>query len=86
MCDVHLIEMGRERRKALTHPCCYCGKAINGEGVYVWGRLDDGSPGLHGFTYHEDCVELMKYDTDDIDENDGCFSYGTPVESFEATL
>lgn len=81
MCDVHLIEMGRTRRNLLPYPCCYCGYEIKGAGIYVWGRLDNGSPGVHGFAYHDDCVNLVMYDTDDIEENDGCFSYGTPVET-----
>lgn len=81
MCDVHLVETSRQTClvKAGT-ACCYCGAAICGEGVVIEGNLDDGFPGLHRFMYHEDCAWDMEHDLDEIDEHDGCFSYGTAVE------
>ncbi|WP_147283016.1 hypothetical protein [Pseudorhodoferax soli] len=81
MCDVHLVETSRLtcQVKAGT-ACCYCGEKIAGEGVVIEGHLDDGSPGLHRFAYHEDCAWDMEHDLEEIDEHHGCFSYGTPFE------
>jgi hypothetical protein len=58
---------------------------VTGEEVVVKGHLDDGSPGLHRFVYHGDCAWDMEYDLDEIDENDGCFSYGAATEIIHAT-
>lgn len=56
---------------------------MTGEAVVVEGHLDNGSPGLHRFVYHEDCA--WEHDLDAIDENDGCFSYGAATEIIHAT-
>jgi hypothetical protein len=87
MCDVHLIETHRETRPAKAGTmCCYCSKKICGDGVVVEGHLDDGSPGLHRFAYHDDCAWDMEHDLDEIDAHDGCFSYGTAVEVIPAPM
>lgn len=80
MCDVHLIEQGREVRNLSAYRCCYCGEPIPGQGTWVWGTLDDGTPGVFSFAYHTDCAEDMEWDAEAIEEGDGCFSYGSPVE------
>lgn len=81
MCDVHLVETARHTSRDLKGAvCCYCGAVIIGEGTVIEGHLDDGSPGLHRFMYHDDCAWDMEHDHDEI-EYDGCFSYGTAVES-----
>ncbi|WP_229883187.1 hypothetical protein, partial [Pseudorhodoferax aquiterrae] len=81
LCDVHLVETSRHTSlELLGASCCYCGAVITGEGTVIEGHLDDGSPGLHRFVYHDDCAWDMEHDLDEIDEHDGCFSYGTAVE------
>jgi hypothetical protein len=81
MCDVHLIETSRFSRDTPEDTrCCYCGERIRGQGVYVEGHLDDGSPGLYRFIYHEDCAWDMEHDLDEIEAHEGCFSYGEPVD------
>lgn len=81
MCDVHLVETSRQtcHAKAGT-ACCYYGAKLAGEAVAIEVHLDDGSPGLHRFVYHEDCAWDMEHDLDEIAENDGCFSYGAATE------
>jgi hypothetical protein len=84
MCDVHLIKTLRETRHVKAGAtCCYCGEKIAGEGVVVEGHLDDGSPGLYRFAYHDDCAWDMEHDLDEIDAHDGCFSYGMAVEMIQ---
>ena len=83
MCDVHLVETRRESLwsdEGIT--CCYCQYVIEASAVRIEGTLDDGSPGTHVFMYHEDCVWDMEHDLSE--ENDGCFSYGTPLETTPA--
>lgn len=82
MCDVHLIEQGREEvRLSLANfkVCSHCDHPVVGRAVRLWGVLDDKSPGTYEFFYHPDCVVDMEFDRDEIAKNDGCFSYGTPA-------
>ena len=86
MCDVHLVEASRQTCHVKEGTaCCYCGAKVSGEAVVIEGPLDDGSPGLHRFVYHEECVWDMEHDLDEIDEHDGCFSYGTATEIIHST-
>ena len=81
MCDVHLVETSRRLCRVSAGAICgYCGGAIEDEGLFIEGHLDDGSAGLHRFVYHEDCAWDMEHDLDEIDAHDGCFSYGEAVE------
>lgn len=77
MCDVHLIESGRESIAHWSGSCSYCCNPINGPAAIVRGTLDDGSPGIVELHYHPDCLDGFEYEG--IDDNDGCFSYGTPT-------
>lgn len=87
MCLVHLIETSRATRPVAARvPCCYCGALIANEGVFIEGRLDDGSPGLHRFVYHDECVWDMEHDLDEINAHDGCFSYGAAHEVLNTPL
>ena len=80
MCNIHLVETSRALRLAPPHlRCCFCDATIHGEALYVEGHLDDGSPGLYRFAYHEDCAWDMEHDDMAIDAHDGCFNYGTPL-------
>lgn len=89
MCDVHLIEISRAIRKvddaAGLDPCCYCSAPVQGEAVFIEGHLDDGSPGRYRFIYHSDCIWDMEHDLDEIDRNEGCFSYGSAIEVVDST-
>ncbi len=79
MCDVHLLETARQTVLSLSAKCCYCGQQIEGPGVLIKGVLDDGTPGELQFVYHEDCAFDMEFDFEEIEGNDGCFSYGAPA-------
>jgi hypothetical protein len=81
MCDVHLIEHSRKPREFSGMACSYCGEHIIGKGILVSGSLDDGTPGVYEFAYHDDCVFDMEFDQAEIASNDGCFSYGRPLPS-----
>ena len=76
MCDVHLVETSRRRLAHWRGPCSFCERKVDGAADVVVGHLDDGSPGTLEFHYHPDCLDVIEYD--DVDENDGCFSYGVP--------
>lgn len=80
MCDVHLDELERLSVR-MTGLCCYCGEALSDveDSTLIRGSLDDGTPGVFEFVYHAECVFWMEFDTDEIDANEGCFSYGTPI-------
>lgn len=86
MCEVHLIESKRERCESICAACAYCEASISGPGIRVEGCLDDGSPGILEFFYHEDCALFMEYDQDEIAENDGCFSYGSPSRVIDGSI
>jgi len=80
MCDVHLVETSRTTCPAPAGlRCSYCGEPLRGPCVLVEGHLDDGSPGLYRFAYHEDCAWDVEHDDEAIDANEGCFDYGTPL-------
>lgn len=75
MCGVHLIEQGRETRQFTGENCCSCEGPIDGIGILVWGKLDDGTHGTYTFYYHSACADGLEYD----EGEDGCFTYGSPV-------
>lgn len=80
MCDVHLVETARKTGPVPSGTaCCYFGASIEGDGVIVEGQLEDGSPGLYRFIYHDDCAWDMEHDDDQIDAHDDCFNHGVPV-------
>lgn len=79
MCDVRLLETARQALPFLSARCSYCEQQIEGRGVLVKGVLDDGSPGELQFAYHDDCVVDMEFDFEEIEANEGCFSYGAPM-------
>ena len=78
MCEAHLIERARLARTDLLCRCAYCGRRIRGAGIEVSGVLDDGSLGTYFFAYHEDCLWEAEHDSEVIESNNGCFSYGEP--------
>ncbi len=87
MCDAHLIETSRALGSAPADlRCGYCDAPIHGEALYVECLLDDGSPGLYRFAYHEDCAWDMEHDDTAIDAHDGCFNYGTPLSVGDSPL
>lgn len=58
--------------------CSFCERLIDGDCSVVYGRLDDGTPGLQVLRYHPGCLDGIEYEGQD--EHEGCFHYGRVSE------